>query len=44
MDNKNDKELYVQFSRKPDAVPVSQRPSTVQYYLRKPLNYGLTNV
>ena len=35
MDNKSNKELYVQFSMKPDAVPVAQTPRPVPYYLQK---------
>ena len=35
MDNKSNKELYVQFNMKPDAVPVAQRPRPVPYYLQK---------
>ena len=41
MDNKSNKELYVQFSMKPDAVPVAQRPRPVPYYLQKPLKLWL---
>lgn len=36
-DNKRDKELYVQFSMKPDTVPVTQKPRPVAYYLQEPV-------
>ena len=35
MDNKSNKELYAQFSMRPDAVPVAQRQRQVPYYLQK---------
>ena len=40
-DNKNDKELYVKFSMKPDAAPVAQKPRPVVYYLQAPLKAWL---
>lgn len=40
-DIKNDKELYVQFSIKENAVPIAQRPRPVPYYLQKPLKLWL---
>lgn len=36
-DNRNDKELYVQFDIKDNVVPVAQKPRPVPYYLQKPL-------
>ena len=40
-DNKNDKELFVKFSMKPDAAPVAQKPRPVAYYLQTPLKTWL---
>ena len=40
-DNKNDKELFVKFSMKPDAAPVAQKPRPVAYYLQMPLKTWL---
>ena len=40
-DHKNDKELYVKFSMKPDAAPVAQKPRPVAYYLQAPLKAWL---
>ena len=40
-DIKNDKELYVQFSIKENAVPIAQRPRHVPFYLQKPLKLWL---
>ena len=34
-DNKNNKELYVRFSMKPDVVSVAPKPRQVPYYLLK---------
>ena len=36
-DVKNNREIYVKFSMKPEAAPVAQKPRPVAYYLQKPL-------
>ena len=40
-DKKNDKDFYAKFSRKPEAVPVAQKPRPVAFYLQKPLKRWL---
>lgn len=40
-DVKNNEEMYVKFSMKPEAVPIAQKPRPVAYYLQKPLKAWL---
>ena len=40
-DNKNNKELFVKFSMKPDAALVAQKPRPVAYYLQTPFKTWL---
>lgn len=40
-DNKRNEELYVNFSMKPEAVPVAQKPRPVAYHLKEPLRKWL---
>ena len=40
-DNKNNKEIYGQFHMKPEAIPVTQKPRPIPYYLKDPLKKWL---
>ena len=40
-DIKNDKNFYTKFTMKPEAVPVTQKPQPIAYYLQKTLKKWL---